>query len=115
MQISQPPKIAQKWFCTQNLRMDLSFQEEKKLFENPTLGCRDIRQNPVSFFLGHPVVLANRIRIVEIQMQNLLFVIFETVCFHIVTFIFPESHTKIGEASAIPSIHSTVSTKQCTG
>ena len=27
--ISRPPKIAQKWFCIQNLRMDLSFQKKK--------------------------------------------------------------------------------------
>ena len=29
LQISQPPKITQKWFCTQNLHMDLSFQKKK--------------------------------------------------------------------------------------
>ena len=28
-QISFLPNIAQKWFCMQNLRMDLSFQEKK--------------------------------------------------------------------------------------
>ena len=28
-QISQPPKMVEKWFCIQNLRMDLSFQGEK--------------------------------------------------------------------------------------
>ena len=27
--ISRPPKIVQKWFCIQNLRIDLSFQEKK--------------------------------------------------------------------------------------
>ena len=29
VQISQPPKIAQNWFCIQNLHMDLSFQKKK--------------------------------------------------------------------------------------
>ena len=29
-QISQPPNIAEKCFCIQNLQMDLSFQEKKK-------------------------------------------------------------------------------------
>ena len=29
LQISQPPKIAQNWFCIQNLHMDLSFQKKK--------------------------------------------------------------------------------------
>ena len=33
-QISQPPNIGQKWFCIQNLQMDLSFQEKKRLM-NP--------------------------------------------------------------------------------
>ena len=31
LQISQPPKIAEKWFCIQNLHMDLSFQEKKTI------------------------------------------------------------------------------------
>ena len=44
-QISRPLENEQKWFCILNLRMDLSFQE-KKLFENPTLYCRDIKQKP---------------------------------------------------------------------
>ena len=29
LQISQSPNIAQKWFCIQNLHMDLSFQKKK--------------------------------------------------------------------------------------
>ena len=29
MQISHLPNIAQKWFCTQNLHMGLSFQKKK--------------------------------------------------------------------------------------
>ena len=29
LQISQPPKIAQHWFCIQNLLMDLSLQKKK--------------------------------------------------------------------------------------
>ena len=29
LQISQPPNITQKWFCIQNLHMDLSFQKKK--------------------------------------------------------------------------------------
>ena len=36
LQISWPPLIAQKWFCIQNVRMDLSFQEKK------TIGKSDI-------------------------------------------------------------------------
>ena len=44
-----PPNIAQKWFCIQTLRMDLSFQE-KKLIDNLIIGCRDIKQKPSLFF-----------------------------------------------------------------
>ena len=36
-QISQPPKMVEKWFCIQNLRMDLSFQGLKQ-FVNPFIG-----------------------------------------------------------------------------
>ena len=28
-QISQPPDIAQKWFCIQNLEIDISFQKKQ--------------------------------------------------------------------------------------
>ena len=52
-QISRPLENEQKWFCILNLRMDLSFQE-KKLFENPTLYCRDIKQKPSLIFFGTP-------------------------------------------------------------
>ena len=29
LQISQPPNIVQKWFCIQNLHMDISFQKKQ--------------------------------------------------------------------------------------
>ena len=35
----------------------LVFWRKKKRFENPTLGCRDIRQKPSLIFLGHRVLL----------------------------------------------------------
>ena len=38
LEISPPPLIKQKWFCIQNLHMDLRVQEKKKL------------ENPASFF-----------------------------------------------------------------
>ena len=31
LRISRPPSIVQKWFCIQNVRMDLSFQEKKMI------------------------------------------------------------------------------------
>ena len=37
-----------------NLHMDLSFQEKKKLFEDPTLGCQDIKQKPSLILFGTP-------------------------------------------------------------
>ena len=33
LQISQPPQIAQNWFCIQNLHMDLSLQIKKNGLE----------------------------------------------------------------------------------
>ena len=42
--ISWSPNIAHKWFCIQNLSIDLSFQEKKR-FKNPILGCQDIDKN----------------------------------------------------------------------
>ena len=35
-QISLLPNIAQKWFCMQNLRMDLSFQEKNAVCKSVT-------------------------------------------------------------------------------
>ena len=35
-QISLLPNIAQKWFCMQNLHMDLSFQEKKTVYRSVT-------------------------------------------------------------------------------
>ena len=34
LQISQRPNIAQKWFCTQNLNMRLSFQKKKTVLNS---------------------------------------------------------------------------------
>ena len=52
-QISQPPNITQKWFCIQNLHMDL---RSKKQFRNLFLGFRVIKQiQKVNFFLRRPV------------------------------------------------------------
>ena len=51
--IFRPPNIAQKWFCIQNLRMDLSFQGKKR-FENPIHGCWDMKQKPSLIFFGTP-------------------------------------------------------------
>jgi len=54
--ISWSPKIEQKWFCIQNLRMDLSFQEKKA---NPMLGCQDIcKINTAPFFLNTLYIIA---------------------------------------------------------
>ena len=55
-QISRLPKVAQKWFCIQNLRMWVLVFRRKKQFENPILGCQDIcKINAAPFFLKHPV------------------------------------------------------------
>ena len=52
-QISQARGIAQKWFCIQYVRMDLSFQGNKR-FENPIIGRRDIKQKPSLILFGTP-------------------------------------------------------------
>ena len=49
-QITPPPNIGQKWFCIQNLRMDLSFQ-----FVNPLHGLQVkaillIQENSCGFY-----------------------------------------------------------------
>ena len=48
---SWPLQIAQNRVCIKNFRMDLSFQEKKKQFENPVLGCRDNKQKQSLIFL----------------------------------------------------------------
>ena len=69
MQISQPSKIAEKWLSTQNLRTDLSFQE-KKQFENPVLGCQDIKQKQSPIFFGTPCNEKRKKKIVEKEYEN---------------------------------------------
>ena len=44
LQISHPPKIAQKWFCIKTLQMDISFQKKKKVWK--------IKYKNRSFFIG---------------------------------------------------------------
>ena len=52
LQISQPANIEHKWFCIQNLHMDLSFQRKKR-FRNLFIGFGDIQQtNILTFFLN---------------------------------------------------------------
>ena len=34
LQISQPPNIAQKWFCIQNLHMDISLQKKQTVYKS---------------------------------------------------------------------------------
>ena len=34
LQISQPPNITQKWFCIQNLHMDISFQKKQTVYKS---------------------------------------------------------------------------------
>ena len=54
LQMSQPRKITQNWFCNQNLQ----FLEGKKRFRNLFIGSRDIKKtNILKFFLKRPVEL----------------------------------------------------------
>ena len=50
-QISQPPGMRQKWFCIQNLRMDLSFISETmewnyKYFISPEIRTKTLNTKP---------------------------------------------------------------------
>ena len=50
LQISQPPNIAQKWFCIKNLHMDLSFQEIKTIWKSDTWLLRYEAKTKSHFF-----------------------------------------------------------------
>ena len=53
LQISQLPKVAQNWFCIQNLHMELSFQMKKKDFEIRSLVLEKLnKQTFERFFLN---------------------------------------------------------------
>ena len=65
--ISQPPLNAQKWFCIQNVRMDLSFQEKKDI-KIGYLNAETLSKNPVSFFLGYPVPFVSRGTILKLSL-----------------------------------------------
>ena len=62
LQISQHSKSAQKWLCTQNLRMDISFQERKKIWKSGTwLPRYQAKQSLISF--GTPCISATKAQI----------------------------------------------------
>ena len=53
--ISWSPKIAQKWFCIQNLRLDLSFQEKKTIWKSNAWFTRNLQNKHGTIFFKHPV------------------------------------------------------------
>ena len=52
--ISWSPKIAQNLFCIQNLRMDLIFQEKKRIWKSNAWLPRYLQNNPWTIFLETP-------------------------------------------------------------
>ena len=44
------PNIAQKWFCIQNLRMDLSFQEKKAILNSDTWLPKNLQNKHCTIF-----------------------------------------------------------------
>ena len=54
LQISHLPNMAQKWFCTQNLHMGLSFQKKKNGLEIRFLGPEILSKYKRSIFFGTP-------------------------------------------------------------
>ena len=57
--ISQPPYIAQKWFCIQKLLMDLSFQRKKTGLKSVSWFLWYWANTKGPFFLGRPVCLTS--------------------------------------------------------
>ena len=56
LQISQPPNIAQIWFCIQNVHMDLSFQGKKNGLEIRFLVPEIFNEYKRSIIFRRPVV-----------------------------------------------------------
>ena len=54
LQISQPPIIAQKWFCIQNLHMDISFQQKKAVCKSVPWFLKYEAKRKVIIFFGTP-------------------------------------------------------------
>ena len=62
-QIYEPPNIGQKWFCIQNIPMDLRFQEKKKGFKyvtSLTIYSNSWDTGEFRCFFKHPVVMLLR-------------------------------------------------------
>ena len=55
-QISQPRGIAQKWFCIQYLRMDLSFQQKQTVCKSVPWFLRYEAKSKVIIFFGTPCI-----------------------------------------------------------
>ena len=53
-QTSQPPQIVQKWFCIQNVRMDLSFKEKKTVCNFVVWFLKYQAKRKVVIFFGTP-------------------------------------------------------------
>ena len=54
LQISQPRGIAQKWFCIQYLRMDISFQQKQTVCKSVPWFLKYEAKRKVIIFFGTP-------------------------------------------------------------
>ena len=54
--MAQPPKIGQKGFCIQNLRMYLSFQVKKTIGKSDNCLPRYLQYKHCTTFFKHPVL-----------------------------------------------------------
>ena len=66
LQISQPPKIAQKWFCIQNLHMDFCFQEKKTIWKSNVWLPRNLQNKHCTIFFWNTLYMVWWVAKVEI-------------------------------------------------
>ena len=59
LQISQLPKVAQNWFCIQNLHMELSFQKKKEILKSVHWFRRNLTNKHLNVFFETPCSFGN--------------------------------------------------------
>ena len=59
LQISQLPKVAQNWFCIQNLHMELSFQKKKEILKSVHWFRRNLTNKHLNVFFETPCTLSH--------------------------------------------------------
>ena len=76
--ISQPPKIAQNWFCIQNLHMYLSFQKKKNGLEICSLIPEILNKQTFEHFFEMPCMIRAYIYIILLRCISMFSQILES-------------------------------------